>query len=274
MNGTSFSIEHLSVVMTTETVADVTQATAASVTMTTTSRGIALHFQYAVVMIGVVGTAANALILYGLVASKQHKKLVLIFHQNVLDFLCCFFLVITYSLKLCKIYLSGLGGYWLCMLILSENLIWCATVASKTNLMALTIDRYLKVVYPTWSKKNVGRKMLYSAMVFVWIFSIVREFALTFSTSVVIDGVCYAYVIWKSREHQRAYGIWIFVSFYIIVLVLFIFCYWRILVVIRRQARVMASHGSTSGQAQSQQMQTNVIKTSTPEDKLTYHRVV
>jgi len=261
MTGTSSSMEHLSVVMTTETVADVTQTTAANVTITPPSRGIAFYFQCAVVVIGVVGMAANALILYALFASEQRKKLVLIFHQNVLDFVSSFFLVITYSLKLCDIYLFGLGGYWLCMLILSENLIWCAIHASKTNLMVLTIERYLKVVYPVWSKKCVGRNVLYSAMAFVWISAIVHLFVLTFSTSVVVDGVCYGYVVWKSREYKTAYGIWAFISFYAIVLMVFIFCYWRILVAIRRQARVMASHGSTSGQAQSHQTQTNVIKT-------------
>jgi len=38
------------------------------------SRGVSVYFQFAVVVIGVVGTAANALVLYALVASKQHKK--------------------------------------------------------------------------------------------------------------------------------------------------------------------------------------------------------
>ena len=92
------------------------------------------YFQCAVVAIGVVGTAANALILYGLVASKQHKKLVLIFSQNVLDFISSVLLVVTYALKLCNFYLTGSGGYWFCMLLLSENLIWCAVIGSKTKL--------------------------------------------------------------------------------------------------------------------------------------------
>ena len=52
--------------------------------------------------------------------------------------------------------------------------------------------------------------------------------------------------------------------FYLIILAMFIFFYWRILAAIRRQASVMASH-STSGsgiaQTQSRQIQTNVIKT-------------
>jgi len=229
--------------------------------MTLSSRGIEFYFQCAVIVIGIVGTAVNALILYGFIVSKQHKKNVLIFHQNVLDFLCCLLLIITYSLKLCNIYLTGSGGYWLCMLLLSENFIWCLVLAAKVNLMVITIERYLKAVYPVWSKKKLRKWMIYSAMAFAWICGTGYTFAVTLNTSDVIDGVCYGYVIWKSKVDQAAYSIYYFLSWYVLVLALFIFCYWHILVVIRRQARVMASHGSTSGQAQSQQIQTNVIKT-------------
>jgi len=34
--------------------------------------------------VGVVGIAANAIVLYAMVASKQHKKQVLVFNQNAL----------------------------------------------------------------------------------------------------------------------------------------------------------------------------------------------
>jgi len=264
MTGTSSSSEHLSVVIATETVYDVTQTTASNVATTSSSRGIEFYFQCAVVVIGVVGTAANALILYALVASKQHKKHVLIFHQNVLDFFSSLLLVITYALKLCNIHLTGLGGYWLCMLLLSENILWCGIVASKTNLMALTIDRYLKVVYPTWSKKHLRGWILHSATVFSCSGAVVHVFALTFSTSAVIDGMCYGYVIWKSPMSQLAYIIWYFLSFYVVVFIILIFCYWRILIAIRRQARVMAGYGaagSSTAQAVLDQNQINVVKT-------------
>jgi len=219
------------------------------------------YFQCAVLVIGIVGTAANALILYGFIASKQHKKNVLIFNQNVIDFFCCLLLVITYAVKLCNIYLSGLGGYWFCMLLLSENFIWCLILASKTNLMIVTIERYLKAVYPVWSKKKLRKWVLHSAMAFAWISSIVHNFALTLGTTDVIDGICYGYVIWKSRVSQVAYGIYYFLSFYVIVLTIFIVCYWRILVAIRRQARVMADHGAAGSSTVSYRIQTNVIKT-------------
>ena len=263
MTDTPSSVEHLSVAMTTETVGDVTQTTVSNV-VTSSSRGIEFYIQYAVIIIGVVGTAANALILYALVASKQHKKHVLIFHQNVLDFICSLILVITYALKLCNFYLTGLGGYWLCMLVLSENLTWCIIIASKTNLMIVTIERYLKVVYPIWSKKKLRKWVIYSAIAFAWISAIVHINGLTYPTSSVVDGVCYSYVFYESRMAQVAYAIWYFLSFYVIILAIFIFCYWHILVIIRRQANVMASHsgpGPSTAQTQSNKIQTNVIKT-------------
>jgi len=260
MTGTPSSVEHLSVVMTTETADDVTQTTVTS----SASDGMEFYFQCAVVVIGVVGTATNALILYGFVASKQHKKHVLIFHQNVIDLFSSLLLVITYALKLGNIYLTGLGGYWLCMLLLSESSLWFGITASKTNLMVVTIERYLKVVHPVWSKKKLRNWMLYSAMAVVWISAFIHIYALTFATSDVVDGVCYAFVFWKSPGYQLAYGIWSFLSFYLIVLILFIFCYWRILVAVRRQAKVMAGHsaaGPSTSQTQTHQIQTSIIKT-------------
>jgi len=268
MTDTPSSTEHVSVVITTDTADYVTQTTATnavtSSSSSSSSHGMEFYFQCAVVVIGVVGTAANALVLYGLFASKQHKKHVLIVNQNVLDFFSCLFLVITFSVKLCNFYLTGVGGYWLCMLLLSENPIFCAFLASKVNLMSVTIERYLKVVYATWSKNKLRNWMIYSAMAFAWISGFVHMCPLTFATSDVMGGVCYAYMIWPSSMSQLLYGVWYFLSFYVMVLVTFIFCYWRILIAIRRQASVMAGHsgaGSSTAQSLSNQIQTNVIKT-------------
>jgi len=79
MSGESSAASHLSVAMTTaqgEVTMQTTGVTSSS------SRGAALYFECAVLFIGVVGTAANGLVLYALVASKQHKKHVLIVNQN------------------------------------------------------------------------------------------------------------------------------------------------------------------------------------------------
>jgi len=101
---------------------------------------------------GAVGTVGNGLILYAMVASKQHKKQVLIFNQNALDFFSCFHLIITYAVQICNFHLTGVVGYWLCILFISECLVWWGTNGSMVNLAIITIDRYLKVVHPAgWS---------------------------------------------------------------------------------------------------------------------------
>jgi len=72
---------HLSVVITTDQV----EMTPATDVTSSSSRGAALYFECCVLVIGVIGTVANGLVLYALLASKQHKKHVLIVNQNAFD---------------------------------------------------------------------------------------------------------------------------------------------------------------------------------------------
>jgi len=232
---------------------------------TSTSPGASFYFQLFVVIIGVIGTAANGLVLYALVASKQHKKHVLIFHQNVLDLFACISVFISYLLKLCNVYLTGSTGYWLFMLVTSDNIIWLVSYCSVINLAIISIERYLKVVHPVWSKKNLRPWMIYSAMAFAWIGPVVNVIVvIAFSKVIVTNGYFIVLLVTKNKSEILVYTLWYFLSRYVIILFIFIFCYGRILVAVRRQARVMAGHsaaGSSAGQTQSNQIQTNVIKT-------------
>ena len=238
------------------------QTTAISVT-SSSSRDAGFYFQCAVFVIAAIGAAANALILYALVASKQHKKHVLIFNQNALDFVSCLFLGITYIAKLCNISVNGTPGYWLCMTLLNDAYSWSPFLGSLFNLAAVTVERYLKVVHAVWANKHLHNWIIYSAVAFAWIGGIVVALAVTIHTTGVVDGVCYTLVLWKSQTAQKAFGIWYFLTFYVIILLIFIFCYAHILYVIRRQARLIAAHSGAglTTQTQSDQIQTNVIKT-------------
>jgi len=243
-----------------ETTTEVTQITSEySISLSS----LIVYFKGAVVVIGLIGTAANALILYGLVASKQHKKLVLIFNQNALDLFTSIFLIISYAVRLCNIRLTGLLGYWLCMTVDRDVFIWTGITGSTINLASITVERYLKVVHAVWSKNKLRNWMIYSAAAFAWIGSAVYHFTLVAMTAMVIDGTCYAYFI-RQDTARLIYNTWYSMSFYVIILAIFIFGYWRILDVIRRQARVMAGHsaaGSSTGQTQSSHIETTVIKT-------------
>jgi len=152
------------------------------------------------VVIGVIGTAANALILYAMVVSKQHKKQMLIFSLNMLDLFSSIFLIVTYAAKLCNIPLIGWDGYWLCMWLLSEDILWCAVIGAKFNILLVTMERYVKVVYRTYSKKVLRNWVIYSAVAFSWIGGSALSIGITMSTTDVVDGVCLAYIFWNSRE--------------------------------------------------------------------------
>jgi len=252
MTEESSTAAHLSVAMTTTGMT--------SQITTSSSRGMVFYFRCAVVVIGVVGLVANALVLYALVASKQHKKHALIVNLNVLDLLSCLLLIVTFSVTLGNIHLSGSSGYWLCTTLIGEGLLSCTVVASTVSLALITVERYLKVVHPVWSNNKLRDWMIYSAVAFTWIFSIIYSSALVFPTTAVVDGVCYAYMIWKNERDNFIVLLWNFLCFYVTVLLIFIFCYWRILLAIRRQAGVMAGH--TAPGASATQTQSNHIQTS------------
>jgi len=105
-------------------------------------------------------------------------------------------------------------------------------------------------------------------MAFAWFAGIVYNTTITFLTTAVVDGVCYPVTFYKSNADRLVVYIWYIVSFYFATLVIFVACYGRILLAVRRQASTMAghsSHGTTAPSAiqthQHQQMQSNVIKT-------------
>lgn len=184
----------------------------------------------------------------------------LIVHQNALDLFTSFFLMVTYATRLCNVHLAGSAGYWLCTLIFSECLSWWATTASAINLAIITIERYLRVVHHSWSQNKLRSWMVYSAMVAAWIISFIGNIVVVFPTSDVVDGFCYAFYFWNSRTAEVFYYTWSFLSFYVIIIFIFVFCYWRIVVVVRRQASVMAGHGADAVQDHLNQIQSNVIK--------------
>jgi len=261
----TFTPSHLSVSLAT-TESNEAQTTGGNTVPSSSSYAAGFYFQCAVVIIGVVGAAANGLIVYAMVASKQHTKQLLIFNQNVFDLCSCVLLVIVYALKLCRIYLVGTLGYWLCMMIIGQGPLWCSINGSAMNLMSITVERYLKVVYPSWSKKLLRKWVIWLVVACTWIANTIYNMTLAFTTSAVIDGVCYSNVVWKSQVAWLVHSIWYFISFFVVVVFIFTFCYWRILVVVRRQASVMASHsapGPSAVQTHSSQIQINVIKTMT-----------
>ena len=110
-----------------------------------------------------------------------------------------------------------------------------------------------------------------------WTGGIVTAAGATIPTTGVVNGVCYSLVLWKSHAAQMAFGIWYFLSFYVVILLIFVFCYGRILMAVRRQANAMAAHGvaeSSTAQIQSKRIQTNVTKTTEHHSSISKNKIL
>ena len=119
------------------------------------------------IVIGVVGIFANGLVLRALAASKKEIKKelfnVLFVNQMSFDLYSSVMLVITFFIKMFPIYLSGTLGYWLCVLFYGETILWFGLNGSMLNLAAITVERYVKIIFSSWYKSRFRPWMVYSA---------------------------------------------------------------------------------------------------------------
>jgi len=133
--------------------------------------------------------------------------------------------------------------------------------------MAVTVERYLKVVHPFWCKKYLKRWMIDVAMAFAWVGGIVFLMPMAFVTTMVNGGMCLAFHVCESPAVRMAVFVWGIFRDFIIPAMLFVYCYGRIVVVMRRQVRVMTAHnieGSTqvsASQVQPKRVKWNITKT-------------
>jgi len=235
---------------------------------------IEFYFRYAIIAIGVFGTTANALVLYSLIEyhlreSKKRAINLLMINQNLLDLSTCVLLTVTFLIRVSNIHLTGALGYFLCTIWLSENASNSTMYASVINLMTVTIERYLKVVHPFWSKRNLKRWMIHAAMVFAWICGILTTAPVVFVSTIVKDGICLSYFVWESDVVRQSIHVWNVISYFFLPVIVFVYCYGRIVVVMRRQIRVMAAHNAegssqvNAAQIQSKRVKWNIVKTMT-----------
>jgi len=104
------------------------------------ANAVEFYFQYAIIAVGIFGTAANALVLYGLVAyhvreTKKRAINLLLINQNLLDLSSCILVTVTYCINVSNINLTGALGHYLCTIFISDNAHNCTLFASIINLL-------------------------------------------------------------------------------------------------------------------------------------------
>lgn len=101
----------------------------------------------------------HTLIVHDNTVAYRGSTVVFCASSGSLDLFSSIFLIITYAVKISDVPLAGSLGYWICMIVLSEKLIWVGIIGSVINLAIITVERYVKVVFTVWSKRNVRKWM-------------------------------------------------------------------------------------------------------------------
>jgi len=140
--------------------------------------------------------------------------------------------------------------------------------ASVCGLLMITIERYVKIVHPVTYRNRFRQWITRAGIIIPWIFGICTGFIPIVTTSRVVRGTCIKGRFYLNKEIRAAWGIAKFFLLYLGPLAVFIFGYWKILAVIRRQKKQVGqnqlqvmSNATTAAQKASRRTEMNIIKT-------------
>jgi len=237
------------------------------------SPSVRLAFYVATLIVSVVGVLANAYVLLALLLSKNARGSnvnAFITHQTVLDLTACTFLFISLVLNLTKpsLEMSGSLALFVCWFFGTQSMSVSVGNASICGLVIITVERYAKIVHPVAYRNHYRRWMTRVGIIIPWIFGVCTGLIPIWATSHVVRGRCVKGTIGSNLEQRLTYRLEQFLLLYLGPLAVFIFGYWKILAVIRRQKKQVGpsqlhgtSNAATVAEIKSRHTEMNVIRT-------------
>ncbi|ELT96304.1 hypothetical protein CAPTEDRAFT_192112 [Capitella teleta] len=202
------------------------------------------YFEGAVVFLGVCGAVGNCIVL--LVFSRMKTANTFVMNQAAIDATAGFWLVISYLYKLTvpedHVFKESATGFASCLLLDGELPLWCSLNASVYGLLAITLERYVKIVLPISHHASTlslpGLKIAFMIVVtWLWPFSFMCAFTVPFSK--VWGGKCLIQTHWPSEQLREAYGTIKLLLFFVIPVLLIIAAYSHMLYVLKKRTKVV-----------------------------------
>ena len=204
------------------------------------SRQLDIPFLGLNVVLGTTGTLVNGFVLYILVSMSSKGKSLFIVSQLICDLAASIFIIITYSWKMAQVKLFGTTHKILCLLIGSEACMWVCLNSSVTNLVFVSIERFVLVKFPLWHRNHQREWMwiAWACIVFLWIDSFLRNIPTTWVSTDFSGHNCGAFLKWPSQRDGDAFTIYYTLVVYVIPVIIFIFSYANIINIIRKNVKV------------------------------------
>ncbi|XP_071964966.1 lysophosphatidic acid receptor 6-like [Antedon mediterranea] len=194
--------------------------------------------------VGIVGIFANLLVVLVFLTKKIYKKSsthLVIFHQSWIDMAGSLLFVIYYT----RDPPVGVAGEVFCK---SRTLFWYLQYASTTNLVLVTIERYVAVLHSNWYRMKFSRRKRKEMIL------IIPHFTGVFMASYLVlvatidedkPWLCYYDINSSGRWFQVGSGVFVFLISWFIPTTLMIYCYARIFNMIRNKSNIEISRGQT-----------------------------
>jgi hypothetical protein len=217
-------------------------------------------------VIGSVGTVANGYVLLTIILCKELRKNitnVFICNQTIIDCLACIALAITMLLQKMAVSSSAIGfsKQFLCWLFDNTGFLGSSVYASKFSLVIITLERYFKVVHPVKHRNKLRPWMIKLGIIAPWADGLFVGLLPQALFADVVNGRCLTTI--TTSVPGKTYSVFMFVMHFLIPLVTFVFCYWKILAVILHQNRLV--HDSGLSQPVVSSISGNLQPPSTPD---------
>ena len=146
-------------------------------------------------------------------------------------------------------------------------------MVSTYNLVALTIERYVKVVHPIIHRNSFTKRKALITIATVWIWGIFFNLVIIVPTTKIVYGTCWIFSIWPTDTWRRFVGVLILVVQFFIPVTVMVFSYSRMILVLRRKATsvtagpaslvgVQGKHSTATAHEKSlSRIQKNLLKT-------------
>jgi hypothetical protein len=205
-------------------------------------------------VIGSVGTVANGYVLLTIILCKELRKNitnVFICNQTIIDCLACIALAITMLLQKMAVSSSAVGfsKQFLCWFFDNTGFLGSAVYASKFSLVIITLERYFMVVHPVKHRNKLRPWMIKLGIIAPWADGLFVGLLPQMLFADVVNGRCLTTV--TTSVPGKTYSVFMFVMHFLIPLVTFVFCYWKILAVIIHQNQLVRDSGLSQPMAAS-----------------------
>jgi hypothetical protein len=184
-------------------------------------------------IVGSVGMVGNAVVI-GVIMRSEHmcKKTtnILIANQSAIDFLISLFIILcTFIRDVSKV--NGIIAKEIfCRMWATNFPIWGLFVSSTYNLVCITMERYVGIVYPMSHNRTCSKGKTRFALVFAWIIGPAYTLTHNIPSSAYRNGSCTVYTEWPSLAVQRAVGLLNVAIEFIIPILIITFAYIHIAV--------------------------------------------